>query len=240
MGKRIITESDVLAALESGSKSISAPPAECIVTPQALDKALELGVLIMDGVQRDSSASAPSSAGAASAPSAAPTREDAIIGEVLAMMRTRLPSNVAPEVLEKLVREVVRGKRAGSAQAEAPKAQPAALKELQGVCFIDNDRLLSGQDGPQPVPGQVIMAEAIGAAEQVKMSGGYMQWEKSSFSRTVECVEICVVIEGKLHLTVGGETLVGKPGDMIYLPKGAQVLYSAPDKVKLACVNCVA
>ena len=34
-------------------------------------------------------------------------------------------------------------------------------------------------------------------------------------------------------------TLVGKPGDMVYFPKGAQVTYSTPARVKLACVNCI-
>ena len=85
----------------------------------------------------------------------------------------------------------------------------------------------------------MLVAEAIGDPGKEKLAGGYMVWEKSSFTRQVEQPEIAVVVEGELHLDVDGRTLVGKPGDMIYFPKGAVVAYHAPQRVKLACVNCI-
>jgi len=82
-----------------------------------------------------------------------------------------------------------------------------------------------------------VLAEAFGNAGECRMSAGYLAWERASFSRVVETPEVGVVIEGELHLTAGGRTMIGRPGDMIYLPKGAKVIYSTPTKVKIACVN---
>lgn len=234
MAKRIVTETDVVQASASGSP-ISAPPGECLVTPQARDKALELGVVIIEGVAGSASASAPGevSQGAASG------REEAVIGEVLGMMQSRLPDNVDSAVLEAMVRDVIRARRAGGATRPAEDASLAS-SGAAGVRIIDNQRLVSSEQGLAPVPGKVIMAEALGSVGQPGLSAGYMQWEKASFSRLVECEEVCIVVEGRLHLTVGGETLIANSGDMVYLPEGINVLYSAPERVKLACVNCAA
>jgi ethanolamine utilization protein EutQ len=85
----------------------------------------------------------------------------------------------------------------------------------------------------------MFVAGVIGRETGEKLAGGYMVWEDAAFSRCVEAPEIAVVIDGELHLIIDGETMVSKPGDMIYFPEGAAVEYKAPGKVKLACINCV-
>ncbi|MBG0774863.1 MAG: DUF861 domain-containing protein [Desulfovibrionaceae bacterium] len=265
MAKRIIAESDIIKVSEEGGRSIAAPAKECLVTPKARDKAAELGVTIVGdpGAEPPAQAAAEAPGRASATVTAAPVAAvaaarrpsgataDAVIGEVIARMRPRLSADVRPAQLADMVRAALSARiagRAAPAQAAAAAAVPAApapasggaRTTVEGVCFIDNARLMRTEEGPTPVPGSVIMAEALGGPDETRLSGGYMQWEKASFSRTVECAEVCVVVDGKLHLTVGGETLIGSPGDMIYLPEGAHVLYSAPDKVRLACVNCVA
>lgn len=243
MAKRIITEADVYKAQEAGS-SITAPPGECIVTPKARDKALELNVSIIEdpATQGAASQAAPPSPTGGTGDASRPQKENALISEVISMMRAKLPAGISPKKLEEVVRDVVAAKSsqpaAGKTEAAAPSAGASDAGKA-GVFFVDNQRLMDSHEGPKPVPGQTIMAEALGASEKLPMSAGYMQWEKSSFNRTMECVEICVILEGKLHLTVGGENMIGKPGDMIYLPKGVKVIYSAPEKVKLACINCL-
>jgi ethanolamine utilization protein EutQ len=110
---------------------------------------------------------------------------------------------------------------------------------VDGVCFVSGARLLEGGSGPVPVEAKALVAGAIRCGGSQKLAGGYMDWQKASFSRTVEFPEIGVVIEGELQLTVGGKTLTARPGDMVYFPKGAQVVYSAPARVRIACVNCI-
>ena len=228
MGKCIITVTDVLEAAQKGKKTIVAHPSECIVTPGARDKAAELGIVINDGPQ------SPAASPARTSETDSPQTEN-LVREVCALMRERLPSGVADQELEHLVRAAVAARLEGSGRLEeAPHVSCA-----DGVCFISGTRLLEGGSGPVPVDEKVLVAEAIRCGDDIKLAGGYMEWQKASFNRRVEFPEIGIVIEGELHLAVGGKTLVAKPGDMVYFPKGAQVVYSAPARIRIACVNCI-
>jgi ethanolamine utilization protein EutQ len=231
MGKCIITVTDVLEAAQKGNKTLNALPSECIVTPGARDKAAELGVVIIEGPDSPAAATAGSSPPAAS-------QVEKLVREVCERMKEHLPAGVAPQELERLVRAAVAARTGGSLSAAMPEAPPH-LSCADGVCFISGARLLEGGAGPVPVAEKVLVAEAIRCGDDVQLAGGYMEWQKAAFNRTVEFPEIGIVIEGELHLAVGGKSLVAKVGDMVYFPKGAQVAYSAPGRVRVACVNCI-
>jgi ethanolamine utilization protein EutQ len=231
MGKCIIAVTDVLDAAKKGQKIIVAIPSECIVTPGARDKAAELGIVIKEGP--GSPAAAP-----AGPPEADLAQTEYIVREVCALMRARLPAGFTPQDLERLVRSAVTARLEGSGSSAAPDA-PLHTACVEGVCFINGTRLLEGGAGPVPVAEKVLIAEAIRCGDDIKLAGGYMEWQKAAFNRTVEFPEIGIVIEGELHLAVGGKNMVAKAGDMVYFPKGAQVAYSTPGRVRVACVNCI-
>lgn len=229
MGKRIIAVVDVLDAAKAGSKTISAPAAETIVTAGAREKAAELGIVIAE-------ATGPAEPPARVADNTPLSQADQVVQQVCALLKDRLPSGSYPGELERLVRDVVASKLV----ATPPQPGPAgALDSVDGVCLIRGARLLDTGTGPVPVAEKVLVADAIRCGENYKLAGGYMEWEKASFSRTVDFPEIGIVLVGELHLAVGGKTLVAKSGDMVYFPKGAHVVYSAPARVRIACVNCI-
>ena len=228
MGKCVITAVDVLEAAQAGRKIIPAPARECIVTAGARDKAVELGILLDEGSDVPGSPG-----GAAPAAGATASEADAVVREVCDLLRSRIASGTDALQVERLVREVVAAKLDGSGPEPSPRM-------VEGVCFVSGRRLLDTPAGPVPVAEKVLVAEAIRCGDSPPLAGGFMEWEKASFGRNVESPEIGVVLEGELHLTVGGKTLVAKAGDMLFFPKGAQVVYTAPAKVRLACVNCLA
>lgn len=248
MAKRIITEADILKAHADGAKELPASSGECIVTEQARDRALELGIALTGDCAADdccpvSAASQGNGSGipgptARSDPgmgaSHGPSDIDRLVSQVVAVMRGKLPSGADSAKVERLVREAVVSKLAPASQGASPSAAPMA--DEAGVRFIDSAKLLA-QSGQVPLPGKAVLAEALGRAGESKLAAGYLCWERASFNRVVDAPEVGVVIAGELHLTVGGQTMIGKPGDMIYLPKGAKVIYSTPSKVTLACVN---
>jgi len=247
MAKRIITESDILKAHADGAKELPASSGECIVTEQARDRALELGIALTGDCAADSCCPIGHSTQGGSGNSGPAVRSDSgtgasqgstdidrLVCQVVAVIRGKLPSGADGALLERLVREAVVSKLAPSSQNAAPSTSP--LVEETGVRLIDSAKLL-GQSGQVPLPGKAVLAEALGRAGESKLAAGYLSWERASFNRVVEAPEVGVVIAGELHLTVGGQTMIGKPGDMIYLPKGAKVIYSTPSKVTLACVN---
>lgn len=246
MGKRLITAADVRTAAQSGRQTLEVPADTCIITPMARDEAFTLGITLDDG-QSDCP---PQAACAQEAPAPA----DTLIKEVSSLMQARLPAGSLPGNLEGLVREVVVARLQPSAKLRpAAKLQPKTADaaapvaaavgpgpgDAQGVRIIDGQRLIEDQSSPLPVDEKMLVADAIGDAGEDRLAGGYMVWEKAAFNRQVEVPEIAVVLEGELSLKVGGKTLSGKPGDMIYFPKGAAVEYSTASRVKLACINCI-
>ncbi len=233
MGKRIIAVEDVQEAFRSGSKRLSASPREFIVTPGARDKAAELGVILADDPD------APSSAPSPQTPQGTPSQTEQVVREVCTLMKQRLPQEVPAEHLERLIRDVVAARVAGSGSGRPVSGQDPGALCADGVCFVNGARLLESGASLIPVSEKVLVADAIRCGENVKLCGGLMEWEKAEFSREVEFPEIGVVISGELTLTVGAKKLTAKPGDMVYFPKGARVVYSAPGKVRIACVNCI-
>ena len=231
MGKKLITTTDVREAAQAGQLTLSTLAEGCIITPMAREEADRLGIAL------DIDDCACPSAGACTTPTNAPPSEK-VIREVCDQLKTRLPAGNSMAKLETIVREVVYAKMGEGADLSAMKTS-GDKGSGQGVRFIDHERLVKGDTVPVSTDEKMVVAEAIGAAAGDKLAGGYLIWEKTSFTRTVEQPEIAVIVEGELHLEADGQSLVGKPGDMLYLPKGAVVGYSAPDRVKLACVNCI-
>lgn len=240
MAKRIITETEVFKASASDTKTITFSHRDSIVTPQAWDKALELGVAIVEEKAARDEARQQKSTGAGYVPG----QDEAVVSEVLASMRNRLPAGELPADLEQLVREAVQVRlNTASDSSQGPSAGgtvDSASKGPRGVHLVRKSLLAQAGGSPKPVTGKVTLAESLGNFGQAgdqHLSAGTMEWENSSFKRTLESEEVCVVIEGELCLTTQGQPLTAQPGDMFYLPKGAQVVYSASGKVKLACVN---
>ncbi|CAG37765.1 cupin domain-containing protein [Desulfotalea psychrophila] len=274
MGKRIITEADINGALKSGKKSILCPPQECIITPQAVDKALELGLKILQVEEKKvvveacplTSTPAPAAPVAPAAPAvpvkpaapvapvafAAPAivtptapvntsgEADVLISEVCEILKKRLPGVLTDEALESLVRRVVT-ERLAQPDVSVSLVAENASSSCGGICVVEGDRLLKANAGaPVAVAEQVFIADALGECAGAQLAGGYMEWEKASFKRTVECPEVGVVVAGELHLDICGKTLVAKVGDMVYFPEGVDVTYSTPTSVRIACINNVA
>jgi len=249
MAKCIITEADILQAAATGQKILAAPDCECIVTDQARDRALELGVALPG----EGGACAPAGSGAGTAGAgtqafgpdrAAEVSSDAGMGRLVSQLVRavcgKLPPGSDTAEVERLVRGAVAARMPslpGRSEPTETDGQGAAAPCEGGVRFIEAARLIRQGGKGANVPGQALLAEALASPGEAALAAGYLAWERASFSREVDAAELGVVIEGELHLTVGGRTIIGKPGDMVYLPKGAKVLYSTPSRVMMACVN---
>ena len=229
MGKQVITEADVVEAAEAGRKIIEAPLGESIVTPGARDRALSLGMEINEASGQGYSSPLETR------PLEASQTED-VISQVTRLIKDRLPLDLAPEKLETLVRQVATAHLSESPPATVHNPDQA-VTQLGGVCFIRGNMIPGEVTGPIPVEEKVMVMDAFKCSDDSTLAGGYMEWSKASFNRIVDHNEINIVIDGELHLTVDGQTSVVEQGDMVYLPQGTEVVYSTPERVKLACVN---
>ena len=225
MGKQVITEADVVEAAEAGGKIIEAPLGECIVTYGARDKALSLGMEIKETPEQGSVG-----------PAVAYSETEEVVSQVTRLIKDRLPLNLDPEKLENLVRQVATAQLSKSSTPAKYNADQAVTQQ-GGVCFIKGNMIPSELSDQIPVDEKVMVMDAFKCSNDSTLAGGYMEWSKASFNRIVDNNEINIVLDGELNLSVDGQTSVVKQGDMVYLPRGTEVLYSAPGRVKLACVN---
>ncbi len=225
MGKQVITEADVVEAAEAGGKIIEAPLGECIVTYGARDKALSLGMEIKETPEQGSVG-----------PAVAYSETEEVVSQVTHLIKDRLPLNLDPEKLENLVRQVATAQLSKSSTPAKYNADQAVTQQ-GGVCFIKGNMIPGELSDQIPVDEKVMVMDAFKCSNDSTLAGGYMEWSKASFNRIVDNNEINIVLDGELNLSVDGQTSVVKQGDMVYLPRGTEVLYSAPGRVKLACVN---
>ncbi|MCL1983511.1 MAG: cupin domain-containing protein [Clostridiales bacterium] len=115
-------------------------------------------------------------------------------------------------------------------QAKMPylsEHHPAGFKLVRGDS-VKLDALDTGNSS-----NKVFCQELIGSGDRSSMNAGFMTIERCNFDWNVTCEEIYYIVEGTLTVTIDGKTFTAYPGDSLYAPKGVQVNWGAPNKVKV-------
>lgn len=82
---------------------------------------------------------------------------------------------------------------------------------------------------PGPGPDQTVRAKDVVTGEQgAPMAAGFLTLTRGTFPWTLSYDEIQYVIEGELHIGTPGGTVVGRPGDVIYVPRGSAITFGTP------------
>lgn len=171
---------------------------------------------------------------------AAPAEADAAQAAIRAAVIARLPPDAAANA--DLVDQIVGKVRAASqsptlASPAAQPTAPAAAPTSGGI------RLVRGADvrlGVFPGAGaekQVGIADVITAADGAPIAAGFMAWSQSAFPWTLDYDEIDLVLEGELQISCQGTTLVGRAGDVFYIPKGSRIEFGTPTAVRFFYVT---
>lgn len=104
-------------------------------------------------------------------------------------------------------------------------------------------RLVRGADVPLGLfsgageDRKVGIADVITAADGAPIAAGFMAWQQCFFPWTLDYDEIDLVLEGELHIRCDGQTLVGTPGDVLYIPKGSAIEFGTPGSVRFFYVT---
>lgn len=214
MARTVITAADVAAAAASGSRQMVVPPG-AILTPLARDNARDAGLTLIEG---------------GAVPPAATSVGSAVP-----------PPAAAPEVsLEARVRSVlatVLG--AGAAAPSTPSAAAAPAGAVRPIKVCPRDAVAMEPfpfDGPGP-DMRVEAVDVITAADGSPMAAGFLSLTKGSFPWTLTYDEVQIVIEGELHLGSKDGVKIGKPGDILYVPKGSEITFGTPSWAKLIYVT---
>ncbi len=216
MKKRLFTASDIRRLKEEGTLRVTIAKGE-LITPLALDVARELGVDVAYEVS--GAAQLPVWSGAAQRI----RREEAGSGD-----RPPAPASPAGD-LEARVREIV---TAMVAKCHTP-APVTPVRHVVG-------RGLRLEPFPFDVGRpemDIRLLDVVKAEHGSPIAGGLMSFRAGSFPWTLDYDEIDYVIEGELHIGTDQGTVIGRPGDVLYIPKGTSITFGTPEWTKFFYVT---
>ena len=236
MKKTLISAEFVRQEHAAGRKRIEAPLPQTIVTAEARNVAEQLGVAIVEQLAelRSAGATPPAQTGAATASHASAAELAAIRSAILEKLP---PGCVSDEVVEQLIRKAVEEKRTGAAAAAPGAPNFAAQRIARGIKHVRADSVAFGIFDGAGADNQVGLTDVVTSQDGSPMAAGYMAWSDCFFPWTLTYDEIDVVLEGELHIRSEGQTVVGRPGDVIYIPKGSVIEFGTPSRVRFLYVT---
>lgn len=185
---------------------------DSVLTPSAKDLAKELGITISKG------------------------REEIISHNVVGQAGVQLINS------ESGVKEV-----SVSSGTEATNAKDADLKKavqkilgevLKPACANPKATHVKGetvviQPFPEAPPGQKVGLVDVIDSRVGNLASGFMTFDHSRLPWFLNYDEVDYVIEGEFVLEVEGQVFRAKAGDVLYIPKGSQVVFSSPTFCKV-------
>ncbi|KGK82389.1 ethanolamine utilization protein [Desulfosporosinus sp. HMP52] len=185
---------------------------DSVLTPSAKDLAKELGITISKG------------------------REEIIGHNVIGQAGVQLINS------ESGVKEV-----SVSSGTEATNTKDADLKKavqkilgevLKPACANPKATHVKGetvviQPFPEAPPGQKVGLVDVIDSRVGNLASGFMTFDHSRLPWFLNYDEVDYVIEGEFVLEVEGQVFRAKAGDVLYIPKGSQVVFSSPTFCKV-------
>ncbi len=207
MAKALITATEVEKARFDGRLVV---PHGAIITPLAKDKARDLGVEIITG----------------DAPVAPP------VNQTVSTERCGEGGDELADVVRAIVTKLL-----GSAGGDGESVSTTG-KKFPVVLAKKDDFVGEKFDQPVIPSGMdVTTVDAISADNGSPMAAGYMTITKGEFPWTLDYDEVQIVLEGELHLGGDGGGKVGRPGDILYVPKGSSITFGTPTWAKFIYVT---
>jgi len=123
------------------------------------------------------------------------------------------------EELRALVREVLNDATCPVRFSSLPPVRP-------------EDRLDTGKPGDRVYTRDLFTLE-----ESPRLGAGVMEMEGTTFDWTLRYDELDYVIEGRLEIICGGETVSAGPGEVILIPRGSKIQFSAPARARFLYVT---
>ena len=122
-----------------------------------------------------------------------------------------------------LVREIL---------AEGTGLCPVKLRRLPDVTVTEADRLDTGD-----CTHKVYTHDVLSLEESPRLGAGIMEMEKTTFPWELNYDEIDYVIKGTLTIYCGQSSVTAREGELIFIPKGSKIMFSAPEFARFLYVT---
>jgi len=127
------------------------------------------------------------------------------------------------ETLKQIIREVLEESQGGGLVKRIP---------LQEICVSEADRLQTGDPAHR-----VYTHDLFSLEESPRLGCGIMEMERTSFPWTLAYDEIDYVISGTLTVRSGGRSVTAGAGELILIPKGSSIVFSAQERARFLYVT---
>lgn len=231
--KKLISAEFVRQEHAAGRNRIEAVLPATIVTPEARTVAAELGVGIVETLHGVPAAGAPA---AGAKPDKVPGDSQDVDDIRRAILAKLPPGCVSEAVVDQLIRKTIEERRAGAA-AEAQGASYATQRIARGIKHVSADSVSFGRFEGAGADCQVGLTDVLTGEDGSPMAAGYMAWRNCFFPWTLNYDEVDVVLEGELHIRSEGQTVVGRAGDVIFIPKGSVIEFGTPSHTRFLYVT---
>ncbi len=137
-----------------------------------------------------------------------------VAGERGVRITTRVPAQDGPE--------------------RADDGGPAPLRHVPGVNVMPLDPFPVELHRPEM---DVRLLDVVTAQHGLPIAAGVLSLRAGSFPWTLDYDEVEYVIEGELHITTARQKVIGRPGDVIAVPKGSSITFGTPSWAKFLYVT---
>lgn len=119
------------------------------------------------------------------------------------------------------------------------ESAPAGQRPGRSVKSVDHREVVMEPFGfPGPGPDQRVHAtDVVTSQDGSPMAAGYMSLTAGEFPWTLTYDEVQIVLEGELHIGTTAGTRIGRPGDVLYVPKGSAITFGTPSWAKFVYVT---
>lgn len=224
--KILISAADIRRVKSEKKTYIVAPAKDFIITPEARDLASTNEIAILEH-EVETNLNPASIATKEVEASTTLTTAQSIQAEIEA----RLPKVDGSQ--SDLIKSLV-AKAMANFDSKAP-ASPRQINDDGIVMIRGNAVELEVFDGA--LGKNIGLTDVLGAADGSNMGVGYMGWENAFFPWILNYDEVNVVLEGELHVKTASGTTIGKPGDVVFIPKGSSVEFGTPTHVRYVYVT---
>lgn len=125
--------------------------------------------------------------------------------------------------LEELVRQVL---------AQQMAKGPVLFSDCAALSVTEADRLNTGNP-----KDEVYTHDLFTLSESPRLGAGLMEMRRSTFPWHLDYDELDFVISGSLTVLFDGKSVTAGPGQVILIPKGSDIQFSAPEFAKFLYVT---
>ena len=186
---------------------------DSVLTPSAKDLAKELGITISKGRKEIVSRSVVGQSVGQQ------VNQPSSVKEVSVSSGNSTDAGTQSEDLKKAVQKIL-------GEVLKPACENPKATHVKGETVVIQPFL-------EAPPGQKVGLVDVIDSRVGNLASGFMTFDHSRLPWFLNYDEVDYVIEGEFVLEVEGQVFRAKPGDVVYIPKGSQVVFSSPTFCKV-------